>query len=335
LAADLQRAWRRRPRGRWWLAILLLLATAAAARGEPGRAAIASAHPLATAAGHEMLAAGGNAFDAAVAVAGALAVVEPHSSGLGGGGFFLLYIAAEDRYVFVDAREVAPAAASPATYVDGDGKPRRGASLDGPLAAGIPGEPAGFAHLAERYGRLPLSASLAPAVRYAEEGFPAYRRMLMGLRFRQKTAAGWPAFGEVFYPGGRPPEPGAIIRQPDLAATLKRLAADGAPGYYTRETAQRLVDGVRAAGGNWALSDLAGYRVVEREPLLFEYRGVRIVTAPPPSSGGIAMGTIFNTLAGYEPAGLTGVDRKRIACCTRSTQPACRLPSAWIAPLRR
>lgn len=267
---------------------------------------------MATAAGHEILAAGGNAFDAAVAVAGALAVVEPHSSGLGGGGFFLLYIAAEDRYVFVDAREVAPAAATPSTYLDAAGKPRRGASTNGPLAAGIPGEPAGFAHLAERYGRLPLATSLAPAIRYAQQGFPAYRRMLLGLRFRQKTAAQWPAFGEVFYPDGAPPEPGYVIRQPDLAKTLQRLAAEGAPGYYTGETAQFLVDGVQAAGGNWTLADLAGYRVVEREPLFTEYRGVRIVTAPPPASGGIAIATILNVMSGYDPAALTGVDRKHV-----------------------
>lgn len=298
-------------RGRWWLAASLLVAVSVSAR-ETREAAIASAHPLATAAGHEILAAGGNAFDAAVAVAGALAVVEPHSSGLGGGGFFLLYIAAEDRYVFVDAREVAPAAATPATYLDAAGKPRRGTSTNGPLAAGIPGEPAGFAHLAERYGRLPLSTSLAPAIRHAQDGFPAYRRMLLGLRFRRKTAAQWPAFGEVFYPGGAPPEAGDVIRQPDLAATLQRLAADGVPGYYTGETAQRLVAGVQAAGGNWTLADLAAYRVVERAPLLTQHRGVRIVTAPPPSSGGIAMATILNVMAGYDLGALTGVDRKHL-----------------------
>jgi len=296
---------------RWWLAATLLVAVSVSARETP-RAAIASAHPLATAAGHEILAAGGNAFDAAVAVAAALAVVEPQSSGLGGGGFFLLYIAAEDRYVFVDAREVAPAAATPATYLDAAGQPRRGASLNGPLAAGIPGEPAGFAHLASRYGRLPLSQSVAPSIRLARDGFPAYRRMLLGLRFRQKTAAQWPAFGEVFYADGAPPDPGEVIRQPDLADTLQRFAADGVAGYYSGETAQRLVAGVQTAGGNWTLQDLAAYRVVEREPLFTEYRGVRIVTAPPPSSGGIALATIFNVMAGYDRAALTDVDRKHL-----------------------
>lgn len=302
-------------RRRWRLFAVLLLAsvfTLQATARESREAAIASAHPMATAAGHEILAAGGNAFDAAVAVASALAVVEPHSSGLGGGGFFLLYVAAEDRYVFVDAREVAPAAAYPGLYLDADGKPLRGPSLDGPLAAGIPGEPAGFAHLAEGYGRLPLATSLQPAIRYAQEGFPAYRRTLLGLRFRQKTAARWPAFNEVFYPNGKLPEPGFVIRQPDLAATLQRLASRGVADYYTGETARLLVDGVRAAGGNWTLEDLARYRVIERDPLVTEYRGVKIVTAPPPSSGGIAIAQMLNILAGFDSATLSSVDRKHV-----------------------
>ena len=301
-------------RRHWRLAPVLLLAAllvANAAARETREAAIASAHPLATEAGHQVLAAGGNAFDAAVAVASSLAVVEPQSSGLGGGGFFLLYIAAEDRYVFVDARETAPAAASPAVYLDADGKPMR-ASLDGPLAAGIPGEPAGFAHLAERYGRLPLATSLQPAIRYAEEGFPAYRRMLLGLRFRQKTAANWPAFNEVFYPDGVPPEPGFVVRQRELGATLQRMAAKGAADFYTGETARLLVDGVREAGGNWTAEDLAGYRVIEREPLFIDYRGVRIVTAPPPSSGGVAMATMLNILASFDTAAMSSVDRKHV-----------------------
>jgi gamma-glutamyltranspeptidase/glutathione hydrolase len=300
----------RRQRRRFAAIVLLsmLFVGYAAAR----EAAIASAHPLASQAGHDILAAGGNAFDAAVAVASALAVVEPQSSGLGGGGFFLLYIAAEDRYVFVDARETAPAAATPEVYLDDAGRPIRGASLDGPLAAGIPGEPAGFAHLAERYGRLPLGTSLQPAIRYARDGFPAYRRMLLGLRFRQKTAANWPAFNTVFYPEGAPPEPGYIVRQPDLAATLERLAAKGAADFYTGETARLLVDGVREAGGIWSADDLAGYRVIEREPLFAEYRGVRIITAPPPSSGGIAMTTMLNILAGFDRARLSAVDHQHV-----------------------
>ncbi|MGI9308500.1 MAG: gamma-glutamyltransferase, partial [Gammaproteobacteria bacterium] len=153
----------------------------------PPHAAIASADPLATQAGMEILNKGGNAFDAAVAVAAALAVVEPASSGLGGGGFFLLHIAAEDRDVFVDAREHAPMAATRDMYLDADGTPIRGASTDGPLAAGIPGEAAGMAWLAEKYGRLPLAESIAPAITYADAGFEMTRRSQLGLRFRKSA----------------------------------------------------------------------------------------------------------------------------------------------------
>ncbi len=291
--------------------LVWLYAGIVAAAG-PGKPGIASAHPLATRAGYEVLEQGGNAFDAAVAVAGALAVVEPHSSGLGGGGFFLLYIADQDRYVFIDARETAPAAVTPGLYADENGKPVRGRSLNGPLAAGIPGEPAGLVHLATRYGRLPLKASLAPAIGYAEQGFAAYRRMLIGLKFRRRTAEQWPAFGEVFYPQGRELKAGERVVQSDLAATLERLANEGFDGYYKGTTARLLVDGVRAAGGIWSHEDLENYRVVEREPVRSSYRGTRIVSAPPPSSGGIALTNMLNIVAGFEFPQLTAVERKHV-----------------------
>jgi gamma-glutamyltranspeptidase/glutathione hydrolase len=265
----------------------------------PGKAAIASADPLATQAGMEVLAAGGNAFDAAVAVAGALGVVEPAASGLGGGGFFLLYLAAEDEYRFIDAREVAPAAASRNMYLDDNGNPVPRASTDGPLAAGIPGEPAGLAYLAEQFGVLPLSDSLEPAIRYAEEGFAITPRALIGLRFRKKSLLGSAAFAAVFYPDGQLPVEGDLIVQPDLAATYKRFAAKGNDGFYKGETAQLLVDGVRDAGGIWSLQDLATYKVVEREPTIFEYNGMRVVSAPPPSSGGIVLAQMLAFLSAY------------------------------------
>lgn len=150
----------------------LLIATAAAAGNMPRSHAIASAHPLATEAGLLVLEAGGNAFDAAVAVSAALAVVEPYGSGLGGGGFWLLHRARDGHQVMVDGRERAPAAAAADMYLDDQGKVIPGASIDGPLAAGIPGVPAGLAHIAGRYGRLPLAVSLAPAIILARDGFP-------------------------------------------------------------------------------------------------------------------------------------------------------------------
>jgi gamma-glutamyltranspeptidase/glutathione hydrolase len=272
---------------------------------QPARAAIASADPLATEAGMRILEQGGNAFDAAVAVAAALAVVEPAGSGLGGGGFFLLYIAETDEYRFIDAREVAPAAADRDMYLDEKGEPVDRASVDGPLAAGIPGEAAGMAYLATEFGSLPFSTLLEPAIEHAERGFPIGRRALLGLRFRTKTIQQSPAMAEVFLRDGKPPEEGELIVQPDLARTLKRLARSGRAGFYEGETARLLVDGVRAAGGIWTLEDLASYRVAEREPLITNYRDMRIVTAPLPSSGGIVLSQIFGFLSGMDLASMS------------------------------
>ncbi len=151
--------------------LFVVIPQAFAALG-PGQAGIATAHPLATQAGYEILEAGGNAFDAAVAISAALGVVEPYASGLGGGAFWLLHIADTQTDTFIDAREVAPAAATADMYLDSDGQPVDRASFNGPLASGIPGQAAGLVHLARRYGRLPLATSLAPAIRYANEGSP-------------------------------------------------------------------------------------------------------------------------------------------------------------------
>jgi gamma-glutamyltranspeptidase/glutathione hydrolase len=276
------------------------------------RAAIASAHPLATAAGQEMLAAGGNAFDAAVAVAAALAVVEPYASGLGGGAFFLLHEGRSGRQTFVDAREVAPGAATAGMYLDERGEPRPGATITGPLAAGIPGQPAGLVHVARRYARLPLARLLAPAIRYAEEGVPVSRGMVAGLAFRQSAARDGGEFAARFYPGGQPLAEGTLFRQPELAATLRRLAAGGADGFYRGETARLLVDGSRAAGGIWTLADLAAYRVVERAPVRATVGDVTVVSAPPPSAGGIALVNMLQMLAGFDRAALDPATRAHL-----------------------
>jgi gamma-glutamyltranspeptidase / glutathione hydrolase len=280
------------------LALLLLLAAPAWAEA-PGRAAIASQHRLATAAGFEVLEAGGNAFDAAVAVSAALAVVEPSSSGIGGGGFWLLHRADDSSQTMVDGRETSPAAVRADMFLDAEGALDRDKSLNGPLAAGIPGQPAGLAHIATRYGRLPLAESLAPAVRLAREGFEVdekYRR-LMG--FRRDVLRRYPAASAIFLVDGEVPEVGHRIVQPDLASVLERLAAEGFDGFYRGELAMTLVEGVREAGGHWSLDDLAGYRVIEREPIRATYRGYTLVTAPPPSSGGVALALMLHILDRY------------------------------------
>ena len=278
--------------------LVLWLATASVSADGPGRAAIASAHPLATQAGHQVLEAGGNAFDAAVAVSAALAVVEPYGSGIGGGGFWLLHRADDGYEVRIDGRERAPLAAHRDLYLDEQGKVQSELSINGPLAAGIPGEPAALAHIAKHYGQLDLKQSLEPAIRLASEGFPAdehYRRMA---GWRKPVLAASPAARQQFLHDGEIPEAGSLVRQPDLAVTLKRIAEQGHDGFYRGELAQRLVDGVKEAGGIWTLEDLESYSVVERQPVKGSYRGLRITSASPPSSGGVVLMTMLNILGG-------------------------------------
>ncbi len=295
------------------LSLLLVLPAVSAAAPTPPAAAVASAHPAATAAGQAILRAGGNAFDAAVAVSAALAVVEPYSSGLGGGGFWLLHLADSGRDVMVDGRERAPLAATADMYLDAGGAfvPER--ALNGPLAAGIPGAPAALVHIAERYGALPLAASLVPAIELARDGFvvdPVYRRLA---RWRRDVIAASPAAAEQFLVDGAVPAEGTRLRQPDLAATLLRLARAGHAGFYGGELGRRLVDGVRDAGGIWTHEDLAAYRIVERTPVTGTFETPagrwRLVSAAPPSSGGVALVQMLNMLSGFDLAALDPVDR--------------------------
>lgn len=273
--------------------------TAKASRG-PGHAAIASANFLATNAGFEVLGKGGNAFDAAVAVSATLAVVEQQSSGIGGGFMALLHRASDNRDVFIDAREAAPQAVDMKAYVGSDGKPNRDTSTNGPLSSGIPGEPAGLVWMAEHYGKLPLSTSLAPAIRIAREGFQPDARFLGAIEDRQAVLSRYPSSAAIYLPGGAVPSPGWTLRQPDLANTLERLASKGHDGFYKGETAKLLVSSSRAAGGNWTAADLDAYKVKERQPLTVNYKGFRIVTAPPPSSGGVAIAEVLNILSGFD-----------------------------------
>jgi gamma-glutamyltranspeptidase/glutathione hydrolase len=281
------------------LLLVPLHAPARDAAPRPPGHAIASAHELATDAGFEVLREGGNAFDAAVAVSAVLSVVEPISSGLGGGGFFLLHDARTGRDIFVDAREMAPLSASPGRYLTADGGFDRDRAENGPWAAGIPGLPAALVHLSEKYGRLSLARSLAPAIRIAREGFPVYARFARGYQARREVMERYPGTREVFLADGAPPREGALFRQPDLARTLELLAEKGFDGFYRGETAEKLVAGVNAEGGQWTLEELAAYEVKEREPIRFRYRGWEIVTAPPPSSGGIALAQMLQILQGW------------------------------------
>ncbi|CBL44112.1 Gamma-glutamyltranspeptidase precursor [gamma proteobacterium HdN1] len=333
LASFLRFAQLRSARTEKWLGgVLLLFVLGACTQPEiaensasitPSGYAISSAHPSATQAGQAVLEQGGNAFDAAIAVAAALAVVEPYSAGMGGGGFWLLHNAQQNRDVMVDAREKAPLSASRDMYMDlATGKLREGASINGPFAAGIPGQAAAFAHIAQNYGRLPLERSLAPAIALAQNGFPANHIYLNLLEMRRDVLARYPESKRIFLNDGHGVQLGTLIRQPELAETLKHLAHEGHDGFYRGPVAEQLVKGVNQNGGDWQLADLYGYQVVERDPIRVSIQlranqgaepvKAHLITAPPPSSGGVALAEMFNMLNEFPWAGLNRADQTHL-----------------------
>jgi gamma-glutamyltranspeptidase/glutathione hydrolase len=274
--------------------------------------AIATAHPLATQAGLEIFRQGGNAFDAAVAITAALAVVEPYSSGLGGGGFWLLHRAEDGKQVMIDGRETAPAAANSAMYLDKNGKVKPGATLNGPLAAAIPGLPAGLVHLNEKYGRLTLIQNLAPAIRYASEGFPVSEHYGQMAGFRLKTLRASKEAARIFLHDNAAPTAGYKIIQADLARTLKLIAERGRAGFYSGKVAEQLVEEVTNHGGIWSLKDLADYHVIERPPIVTRYHDIQVISAAPPSSGGLVLSQILKMLEGFDLEHFDSVTRKHI-----------------------
>jgi len=294
------------------LGIIFFVPTTLLADSGPPAAGIASANKQATAVGFEILQQGGNAFDAAVAVSAALSVVEPESSGLGGGGFFLLHRANDGKSTFIDAREKAPLAATREMYLDASGNPQRGKSVNGALAAAIPGLPAGLVMVAERYGKLPLKQSLAPAIRLARNGYVWSAKNASMIGFRKDQLATSPAAAKLFLRDAQAPAVGQRMRNPDIARVLERMAKQGHRGYYEGATADALVNGVSAAGGLWTLEDFKQYQAVEREPLHFRYLDQDIYTAPPPSSGGIALVGLFNILGGFPLASFERVPRLHV-----------------------
>ncbi len=259
---------------------------------------VVAADARAAKAGAAMLEAGGNAFDAAAATALALGVVEPGSSGIGGGGFFLLYLAKQNRYLMIDARETAPRLAGHGEIY------RQQSSIDGPQAAGVPGLPAGIERLTH-YGRLGRARVTAPAIRLAREGFVVSRRLARLIRWRR--GAFNDAARRVF-----DKRAGEIIRQPALADTLERFARKGADDFYRGETAGRLVADQTRDGGLIRARDLAAYRAVERAPVAFDWQGFRIVSASLPSSGGMTLAHILGQLAHDDLKHLAPADRAHL-----------------------
>lgn len=266
------------------------------------RAMVVSREPHATDVGVAVLRAGGNAVDAAVAVGFALAVTHPAAGNLGGGGFMLIRFA-DGRATFLDFRERAPAAATRDMYLGPDGKATR-ESLEGWRASGVPGTVRGLEFAHRRYGTRPWAELLAPAIRLAREGFPVSWHLAQSLRNSQLLAR-FPESRRIFQREGRYFDPYDRLVQPELAATLQRIARGGGAEFYEGEIARRLAAAMQAAGGLITLQDLKSYTVQQRQPLRGHYRGVEILTAPPPSSGGIGLLQMLGILeeTGFEKHG--------------------------------
>jgi gamma-glutamyltranspeptidase/glutathione hydrolase len=279
-------------------AALLLGSAIAIGHASPVAAAtacVAGEHALAVAAGVEVLSQGGNAVDAAIAAAAAVGVVNPISCGLGGGSFLLVYQAGTREAHALDYREVAPAAAT------ADALRRRVEKVtDGALSVAVPGEPAGLVAAHRRFGRLEFGRVLAPAIRYARDGFAIEPHLADGIASRRDLLAGDPALAAVFLrAGGAPRRAGELLRQQDLAASLETLALHGAAPFYRGTIAAAIADTVSRRGGLLTAEDLSAYRVRWRKPLLGRYRERSVLTMPPPGSGGVLLEAL-NVLASHD-----------------------------------
>ncbi len=264
-----------------------------------GRFMIVAAHPLAARAGYEVLKSGGNAVDAAIAALLALNVVEPQSSGIGGGGFALVYSAAEGQLTAWDGRETAPAAAKAERFLTPQGRPMSFAeAIRSGRSVGVPGLVRLFEALHGRHGRMPLAQLFEPAIRLAEEGFEISPRLARLIAQDALLRASPSARAHFFHPDGTPKASGERLRNPELAQVLRRVAAEGAAAFYSGEIARDVVAAVAAqpVPGDLTLEDMEGYRAVERAPICFDYRRERVCGMPPPSSGGVTVAMILGLL---------------------------------------
>jgi gamma-glutamyltranspeptidase/glutathione hydrolase len=261
-------------------------------------AVVVSSHELASRAGVEMMRAGGNAIDAAVATGFALAVVHPAAGNLGGGGFMLVRMA-DGKTHFLDYREMAPAAATRDMYLDAQGNVIDGASEIGYKAIGVPGSVAGMVYAEQKYGKLTLKQVMAPAIRMAREGYALTWNETRD--FHDKYLAAFPESRRIFQRGGNYYQPGETFHQPDLARTLERIAAQP-DDFYHGSLARELATAMQKGGGLITVDDLAHYAVKEREAVRGTYRGYEIISAPPPSSGGTVLIESLNILEGYDLA---------------------------------
>ncbi|HEX3323090.1 MAG TPA: gamma-glutamyltransferase [Terriglobales bacterium] len=277
----------------------VLIAVCAAAPLSPTHAPhgmVVSVHELASRAGVDAMQSGGNAIDAAVATAFVLAVVHPQAGNLGGGGFMLIR-SADGTAHFVDFREKAPAAATKNMYLDKQGNVIENMSLVGYKAAGVPGSVAGLTYAQKRYGKLPLARVMAPAIKLAQEGFTLAWEDADDLKDADLTR--FPESRRIFQNNGKLFKSGDVLKQPELARTLERIAKNP-DDFYHGDLAREIAAAVQKGGGLITAEDLAKYEVKEREPIRGTYRGYEIISAPPPSSGGIVLVETLNMLEGFD-----------------------------------
>lgn len=261
---------------------------------------VASASPIASAVGREVLRAGGNAVDAAVAVGFALAVVHPEAGNLGGGGFMLIRTRAGGTH-FLDYRETAPSGATRDMYLDAQGQPTE-RSVTGHLAAGVPGSVAGLVEAQRKFGRLPLARVIEPAIRLADSGFTVDEHRSESIASERDRLARFPASTAAFLPGGEAPRPGTVLVQRDLGRTLAAIRDRGAAGFYEGPVADLIVAEMQRGGGLITHQDLARYRAIWRDPIVARYHGWTLYSAAPASAGGVVLTELLNIAGGFPEA---------------------------------
>ncbi|HEY1153480.1 MAG TPA: gamma-glutamyltransferase, partial [Pseudolabrys sp.] len=311
---DISRRWR-------WAALMLLAILIGPAQAQDARSGsftpptadtqhpvlashgmVVAQEKLAAQIGRDVLARGGNAVDAAVATGFAMAVSYPRAGNIGGGGFMLIHLADGNKDIAIDYRETAPAAATRDMFLGADGKPDTAKSRDSALGIGVPGTVAGLTLALERFGsgKFTLAQLLQPAIAMARDGIAVTDDIADTLPGWHRRLARWPTAAAIFSRAdGTPLREGDTLRQPDLATTLEAVAAQGSRGFYQGPVADRLVDGIRAAGGIMTRDDLQNYQAVLREPMRGNYRGYDIVSMPLPSSGGVVLLETLNILEGF------------------------------------
>ncbi len=268
-----------------------------------GKGMVASAHPLASAAGLEMLKAGGNAIDAAVATAFALAVLEPNASGLGGGGFMVIMLADSGKVVSIDYRETAPLAAAPAFYYNHKQKFNE-LTRNGPYAIGTPGVVAGLGMALEKYGQLSFCEVIKPAQRYAREGFEVSEKFSDMIFQAYELIAGNPQTAAIYLKEGLPPATGDSLRNPDLADTFKKIAIGGEDLFYRGQIASKIDAEIRQQNGLISIRDLNDYQPLLKEPVHGTYRQYEILSSAPPAGGGTHLIELLNILEGFDVSNL-------------------------------